>query len=165
MPSRQAAISRVLRYDEHAFTVSRPAGGRIKVTTDGITGMSDLPVELKYAKSHEWVRQESDGVLSVGITDHAQEELGDLVYIEMPEIGKHLKAGEQCAVVESVKAASDLYCPVSGEIVEINTAVVNEPESVNDDAYSAWLFSIRPDSVDDLADLLDAEGYREFIDA
>ncbi len=165
MPSRQAAISRVLRYDEHGFTVSRPAGGRIKVTTDGITGMSDLPVELKYAKSHEWVRQESDGVLSVGITDHAQEELGDLVYIEMPEIGKHLKAGEQCAVVESVKAASDLYCPVSGEIVEINTVVVNEPESVNDDAYSAWLFSIRPDSVDDLADLLDAEGYREFIDA
>ena len=165
MPSRQAAISRVLRYDEHGFTVSRHAGGRIKVTTDGIPGMSDLPVELKYAKSHEWVRQESDGVLSVGITDHAQEELGDLVYIEMPEIGKHLKAGEQCAVVESVKAASDLYCPVSGEIVEINTAVVNEPESVNDDAYSAWLFSIRPDSVDDLADLLDAEGYREFIDA
>jgi len=156
-------MSTVSRF--HGFTVSRPAGGRIKVTTDGITGMSDLPVELKYAKSHEWVRQESDGVLSVGITDHAQEELGDLVYIEMPEIGKHLKAGEQCAVVESVKAASDLYCPVSGEIVEINTAVVNEPESVNDDAYSAWLFSIRPDSVDDLADLLDAEGYREFIDA
>jgi len=156
-------MSTVSRF--HGFTVSRPAGGRIKVTTDGITGMSDLPVELKYAKSHEWVRQESDGVLSVGITDHAQEELGDLVYIEMPEIGKHLKAGEQCAVVESVKAAADLYCPVSGEIVEINTAVVNEPESVNDDAYSAWLFSIRPDSVDDLADLLDAEGYREFIDA
>ena len=146
-------------------TDSRSARDRVKVTTYGITGMNDLPVELKYAKSHEWVRQESDGILSVGITDHAQEELGDLVYVEMPEIGKHIKAGEQCAVVESVKAASDLYCPVSGEIVGVNTAVVEEPESVNDDAYSAWLFSVRPDSVDDLANLLDAEGYREFIDA
>lgn len=147
------------------ITDSRSAEDRVKVTTDGITGMNDLPVELKYAKSHEWVRQESDGILSVGITDHAQEELGDLVYVEMPEIGKHLKAGEQCAVVESVKAASDLYCPVSGEIVGVNTAVVQEPESVNDDAYSAWLFSVRPDSIDDLVNLLDAEEYRGFIDA
>jgi glycine cleavage system H protein len=129
-----------------------------------ITGMSKVPADLKYAKTHEWAKLESDGTVKIGITDHAQSELGDLVYVELPEVGRKVEAGEECAVVESVKAASDLYSPVSGEVSAINDAVVDAPESVNQDAYATWLFSLRPDSVNDLDNLLDFKAYAELID-
>ncbi len=120
----------------------------------------NIPQDLKYTASHEWLRLGDDGVATVGITDHAQEQLGDVVFVELPEIGRKLKAGEECAVFESVKAASDIYAPVAGEIVEVNQSVVDAPESVNADAYAAWLYRIRPDSAADVASLLDAAGYQ-----
>jgi len=120
----------------------------------------NIPQDLKYTASHEWLRLGNDGVATVGITDHAQEQLGDVVFVELPEIGRKLKAGEECAVVESVKAASDIYAPVAGEIVEVNQSVVDAPESVNADAYAAWLYRIRPDASADIAALLDAAGYQ-----
>ena len=120
----------------------------------------NIPQDLKYTASHEWLRLGDDGVATVGITDHAQEQLGDVVFVELPEIGRKLKAGEECAVVESVKAASDIYAPVAGEIVEVNQSVVDAPESVNADAYAAGLYRIRPDSAADVASLLDAAGYQ-----
>ncbi len=126
--------------------------------------MSHLPADLKYAKTHEWAKLENDGTVKIGITDHAQNELGDLVYVELPEVGRKVAAGEDCAVVESVKAASDLYSPVSGEVIATNQAVVDAPESVNQDAYTTWLFSVRPDSVNELDDLLDAKSYAELIE-
>ena len=126
--------------------------------------MSKRPDDLWYAKSHEWARLTDDGTVCVGISDHAQEELGDLVYIELPEVGRHVAAGEACAVVESVKAASDLYSPVAGEIVAINESVVGAPESVNDDAYAAWLFRVRPDDAGSLGQLLDAAAYQAYIE-
>ena len=126
--------------------------------------MNNLPDDLKYAETHEWVKLEDDGTVRVGITDHAQEELGDLVYIELPELGRQLSAREECAVVESVKAASDLYSPLTGEIIAINEAVVESPEMVNDDAYGAWLFSIRPADRGELNELLDAEAYAESLE-
>jgi glycine cleavage system H protein len=103
-----------------------------------------VPSDLKYTDSHEWVRWESDGSATVGITDFAQESLGDLVFIELPQVGRAVKAGEACAVVESVKAASDVYAPIDGEVLAVNQAVVDKPESINADAYSAWLFRLRP---------------------
>ena len=121
------------------------------------------PAELKYTESHEWVRKESDGTLTVGITDHAQEELGDLVFIELPAAGRKLAAGEACAVVESVKAASDIYAPVAGEIVDANQAVTDSPETVNADAYANWLFKLKPDSAGDVDKLLDAAGYAKAV--
>lgn len=126
--------------------------------------MDNLPDNLKYAESHEWAKLEEDGTIKVGITDHAQEELGDLVYVELPEVGRQVAAGSECAVVESVKAASDLYSPVSGEIVAVNDAVVDSPEVVNDDAYAAWLFSIRPTELGELDRLMDADGYSAMVD-
>ncbi len=120
----------------------------------------NIPQDLKYTATHEWLRLGDDGIATVGITDHAQEQLGDVVFVELPEIGRKLKAGEECAVVESVKAASDIYAPVAGEIVEVNQSVVDAPESVNADAYAAWLYRIRPDSAADVASLLDAAGYQ-----
>ena len=123
----------------------------------------NLPQDLKYTASHEWVRLAADGIVTVGITDHAQEQLGDVVFVELPEAGRQVKAGEECAVVESVKAASDIYAPVSGEIVEVNQAVVNAPESINADAYSAWLYRLRPTSTADVAQLLDASTYQAEI--
>jgi len=125
--------------------------------------MNNLPDDLKYAETHEWVKLEDDGTVRVGITDHAQEELGDLVYVELPELGRQLSAREECAVVESVKAASDLYSPVSGEIIAVNEAVVDSPEMVNDDAYNAWLFNIRLADRRELNELLDAEAYAESL--
>lgn len=119
----------------------------------------NTPSHLKYAASHEWSKTESDGTITVGITDHAQEALGDIVFIELPVIGRKLKAGEECAVVESVKAASDIYAPISGEIVAINQAVSDAPESVNSAPYDNWLFRIQPANPDELAALLDADGY------
>ncbi len=126
--------------------------------------MDNLPDNLKYAQSHEWAKLEEDGTIKVGITDHAQEELGDLVYVELPEVGKQVTAGSECAVVESVKAASDLYSPVSGEIVAVNDGVVDSPEVVNDDAYAAWLFCIRPTDPGELDRLMDADGYSAMVD-
>ena len=126
--------------------------------------MSDLPANLKYAKSHEWAKVEGDNIVRVGITDFAQEELGDLVFIELPEVGRKVKAQEQCAVVESVKTASDLFSPVSGEVVAINAALVDEPEQVNDDAYGAWLFCIKADDLAELETLMDAEAYQQMIE-
>jgi glycine cleavage system H protein len=121
--------------------------------------MSTIPAELKYAKSHEWIRAEADGTLTIGITDHAQEALGDVVFLELPAVGRQLAAGEACAVIESVKAASDIYAPVAGEIVEVNQALADAPEGVNADAYAAWLFKLRPAAGSDLGALLDAAGY------
>jgi glycine cleavage system H protein len=123
----------------------------------------NIPPNLKYTSSHEWVRQEADGTVVVGITDHAQEELGDLVFIELPAVGRKLAAGEACAVVESVKAASDIYAPVAGEIVEANAAVTATPESINGDAYANWLFRMKPASAADVDKLLDAAGYQAAI--
>ena len=128
--------------------------------------MSNLPEDLKYAKSHEWIRDEGDGTATVGITAHAQELLGDLVFIELPEVGKDVDAGSECAVVESVKAASDIYSPVTGEIVAVNEALTDEPETVNQDAFgSGWIFKIKMDDSAQLDDLLNAAGYAEVIAA
>ena len=119
----------------------------------------NVPAQLKYTASHEWIRTEPDGTLTIGITDHAQEALGDLVFIELPAVGRKVKAGEACAVVESVKAASDIYAPVSGEIVAINAQVVTSPETVNADAYGHWLYKLKPENGADVASLLDAAAY------
>lgn len=105
--------------------------------------MSNVPADLKYTDEHEWIRTEADGTLTVGITDHAQSTLGDIVFLELPEAGKQVKAGDPIGVVESVKAASDIYAPVSGEIIAANSDATDEPESVNEDAYDAWLFKIK----------------------
>jgi glycine cleavage system H protein len=122
------------------------------------------PTNLKYTKSHEWARLEADGTVTVGITDHAQEALGDIVFLELPEAGRKVKAGEECAVVESVKAASDIYAPIAGEVIESNQTAVDAPESVNQDAYAAWLFKVRPSNPADLGALLDAAAYAEVAD-
>ncbi|MBP8296592.1 MAG: glycine cleavage system protein GcvH [Burkholderiales bacterium] len=119
----------------------------------------NTPDNLRYTASHEWVRKEGDGTVTVGITDHAQEALGDLVFIELPALARKLAAGEACAVVESVKAASDIYAPVAGEVVAINDAVTAAPESVNADAYGNWLFKLKPANAGDADKLLDAAGY------
>jgi glycine cleavage system H protein len=123
----------------------------------------DLPGDRKYTASHEWVRSESDGTLTIGITDHAQGALGDLVFLELPAAGRKVKAGEACAVVESVKAASDVYAPVDGEIVAANEALTSSPEQVNEDAWNAWLFRIKPSDPSAVAKLLDADGYRDSV--
>jgi glycine cleavage system H protein len=124
-----------------------------------------LPAELRYTKSHEWVRPGDGGPVDVGITDHAQDLLGDIVFLELPEVGRRVEAGEECAVVESVKAASDIYAPVAGEIVAVNADALEHPESVNQDAYAAWLFRIRPDEPGSLAALLDAPAYRAQVES
>jgi glycine cleavage system H protein len=118
-----------------------------------------IPADLKYTKSHEWSKLEADGTVLVGITDHAQEALGDIVFLELPEAGRIVAAGEEVAVVESVKAASDIYAPIAGEILAANDEAAAAPESVNADAYGAWLFRIKPANVADLDALLDAAAY------
>ena len=123
----------------------------------------NVPAELKYTDSHEWIRAEPDGTVTIGITDHAQEALGDLVFIELPAVGRKLKAGEVCAVVESVKAASDVYAPVAGEVVAANTAVVDAPEKVNTDAYGNWLYRLKPADAGAPGKLLDAAAYTKLI--
>ena len=123
----------------------------------------DLPAGLKFTQSHEWVRTEADGTLTVGITDHAQAALGDLVYIELPDVGRSLGKGEAIAVVESVKAASDVYAPVAGEVIAVNDALSGAPEAVNADAWNAWLFKLKPSNAGDVAGLLDADGYRASV--
>ena len=128
--------------------------------------MNNIPTDLKYAKSHEWVRDEGDGTVVVGITDHAQVQLGDLVFVELPEVGESLVAGSECAVVESVKAASDIYSPVSGEVLVVNEALGDAPEIVNQDAYGAgWLFSVKMSDSADLEELMDADEYGGMIDS
>lgn len=128
--------------------------------------MSDIPSDYRYTKSHEWVRNEGDGIVTVGITDHAQELLGDLVFVELPEVGAELSAGDECAVVESVKAASDVYCPVSGEVVEINEALVDAPETINSDPYDAgWMFKLKLLDEGEVENLMDAEAYAEHCES
>ena len=124
-----------------------------------------IPSDLKYTKSHEWTRAEADGSVSVGITHHAQDLLGDMVFVELPDVGRNLNAGEECAVVESVKAASDVYAPIAGEVVAVNDEVVNSPEKINQDAYGAWMFKIKPANAADLNGLLDAAGYQAVVDS
>ena len=124
--------------------------------------MSQTPENLKYAKTHEWARLEDDGTITVGISDHAQELLGDLVFMELPEAGTSVSAGKECAVVESVKAASDVYAPVSGEITETNAALADSPEIVNSDPYGeGWLFRIKPSDAGELGLMLDAKAYEQ----
>ena len=123
-----------------------------------------VPADLRYTESHEWVRTEADGSLLVGITDFAQEALGDLVYIELPEAGKAYAARQVIAVVESVKAASDIYAPVAGTVVAVNDALKDAPEGLNQDAFGAWLFRLKPDSPADVGTLLDAAAYQKQID-
>jgi len=124
--------------------------------------MSQTPSELKYASSHEWARLEEDGTVTIGITDHAQEALGDVVFVELPEVGDRLAAGDEAGVVESVKAASDIYAPLSGEVIAINEALEDEPETVNGDPYNdGWFFRIQPDDTEELQNLLSAEDYAE----
>ena len=126
--------------------------------------MSQIPKDLKYAKSHEWVRTEKDGTLTVGITDHAQELMGDMVYVDLPQAGAQIAAGKECAVVESVKAASDVYAPVSGEIVAANDALAGAPETVNKDPYGAgWMFRLKPANKAELDGLLDAKAYDALV--
>lgn len=124
--------------------------------------MSQVPSHLKYTKTHEWAQKLDDGTIRVGITDHAQDLLGDMVFVELPDTGRHVKAGEECAVVESVKAASDIYSPIAGEIVEVNPAVTDGPEVVNKDPYGqGWLLRIRPSDQQGFNQLLDATRYQE----
>ncbi|WP_006788468.1 glycine cleavage system protein GcvH [Thiorhodospira sibirica] len=128
--------------------------------------MSDFPAELRYAPSHEWVRVEDDGTVTVGISDHAQALLGDLVFVETPQVDSQVTAGGACAVVESVKAASDVYAPISGEIVEVNSLLSDSPELINSDPYGqGWIFKIKAADLDEVENLLDAEGYEASLDA
>jgi glycine cleavage system H protein len=124
-----------------------------------------IPADLKYTPSHEWVRVEADGTLTVGITHHAQDLLGDMVFIETPAAGRTLTKGEECAVVESVKAASDVYAPVAGEVIAANADVEASPESVNKDAYSAWMFKMKPANAGDVGELLDAAAYQKLVES
>lgn len=124
-----------------------------------------IPADLKYTDTHEWVRTEADGSVSVGITHHAQDLLGDLVYVENPQVGRKFKKGEECGVVESVKAASDIYAPLSGEILAVNEALADAPEKINESAYEAWMFRLRPDDPAELEALLDASGYGKLVEA
>jgi glycine cleavage system H protein len=121
----------------------------------------NVPNGLKYTDTHEWLRREDDGSVTIGITDHAQKALGDLVYVELPAVGRRVTANEACAVVESVKAASDVYAPIAGEVVAANDALTGTPEAVNDDAYAAWLFRIRPSESDALSKFMDADAYQK----
>jgi glycine cleavage system H protein len=128
--------------------------------------MNEIPGDLKFMKSHEWARVEDDGTVTVGISDHAQGQLGDLVYVELPSVGDHVDAGNACAVVESVKAASDVYSPVSGSIVKVNDALGDKPETINEDAYGdGWIFRIKPSDLTELDNLLTPDDYAEQIES
>jgi glycine cleavage system H protein len=126
--------------------------------------MSNTPTDLRYTKSHEWLRDEGDGTVTIGITEHAQELLGDLVFVDLPEVGATLEADSDCAVVESVKAASDVYSPVSGEVVEVNEALDGAPETINQDAFGdGWMFKVKLSDAGELEGLLDADGYEALV--
>lgn len=124
-----------------------------------------IPDTLNYTDAHEWVRQETDGTLTVGVTDHAQEQLGDVVFVQTPAPGRVVKRGEECGVIESVKAAADIYAPLSGEIVAANDELAEAPEKINENPYAAWMFRIRPSDTSELEDLLDAAAYQRIADA
>jgi len=124
-----------------------------------------IPANLKYTDSHEWARLETDGTVTVGITHHAQDLLGDLVFVENPAVGRKLKKGEECGVVESVKAASDIYAPISGEVVAVNGDLETAPEKINAGAYDAWMFRVKPSNAAELEALLDAAGYQKLVEA
>jgi len=127
--------------------------------------MSEIPGDLKFLKSHEWARVEGDGKVTVGISDHAQGLLGDLVYVELPNAGDRVEAGNACAVVESVKAASDVYSPVSGTVLEVNAALADKPETINEDAYGdGWLFVVQVDEPSQLDEMLDPDAYAELLE-
>ena len=127
--------------------------------------MSEIPGDLKFLKSHEWVRVEGDGKVTLGISDHAQGLLGDLVYVELPNVGDAIEAGTACAVVESVKAASDVYAPVSGKVVEVNSALADKPETINEDAYGdGWLFTLEISDAEQLNELLSPDDYSELLE-
>jgi len=127
--------------------------------------MSEVPAELRYTRSHEWVREEDDGTVTVGITDHAQSLLGDLVFVELPEVGADMAADDACCVVESVKAASDVYMPISGEIVEVNELLNEEPEIINSSPFDdGWIFKIQPSAEQELDNLMDADSYQSEIE-
>ncbi len=123
------------------------------------------PSNLKYTPSHEWVKTEADGTVSIGITQHAQELLGDMVFVEAPAVERHLKAREECAVVESVKAAADVYAPISGTVTEINGVLDGSPEAINEDPYAAWMFRMKPDNPADIDALMDAAAYQAVVDS
>lgn len=125
----------------------------------------NIPADLKYTPSHEWVRVEADGTLTIGITHHAQDLLGDMVFVESPAVGRALAKGEECAVVESVKAASDVYAPVAGEVVATNGDVESSPETINQDAYAAWMFKLKPADGNAVAELLDAAAYQKLVES
>ncbi len=128
--------------------------------------MTNIPVELKYAKTHEWARINDDGSVTVGISDRAQDQLGDMVYIEVPEVGHTVTAEEGCAVIESVKAASDIYAPIGGEIVEVNDSLADTPETVNQDVYGeGWIFRLTPTDKGEMNALMDADAYQEFLES
>ena len=124
-----------------------------------------IPNDLKYTKSHEWVRLEDDGTATIGITQHAQELLGDMVFVETPAVGRQLKQGDECAVVESVKAAADVYAPITGEVTAANQELTSAPEKINQDAYAAWLFRLKPANTADLEKLLDSAGYQKLLES
>ncbi len=122
-----------------------------------------IPSDLRYTKSHEWVKLEADGTATIGITQHAQELLGDMVFVETPQVGRKLDKGEECAVVESVKAAADVYSPIAGEVTAVNPDLEAAPEKINEDAYSAWLFKLKPANAGDLDGLMDAAAYQQML--
>jgi glycine cleavage system H protein len=127
--------------------------------------MSEIPGDLKFMKSHEWARVEGDGKVTVGISDHAQGLLGDLVYVELPNVGDRVEAGNACAVVESVKAASDVYAPITGKVVEVNTALTDKPETINEDAYGdGWIFVLEVEEPEQLNELLGPDDYAELLE-
>ena len=127
--------------------------------------MNEIPGDLKFLKTHEWARVEDDGSVTVGISDHAQSQLGDLVYVELPAVGDEVEAGAGCAVVESVKAASDVYSPVSGRIRKVNEALTDKPETINEDAFGeGWIFVVEPTSLAEVEDLLSPDDYVELIE-
>jgi glycine cleavage system H protein len=127
--------------------------------------MNEIPGDLKFLRSHEWARVDDDGRVTVGISDHAQGQLGDLVYVELPNVGDHVDAGGSCAVVESVKAASDIYAPVGGTIVAVNSALSDRPEAINEDAWGeGWLFALQPDDLSQLEELLSPDDYAAMIE-
>jgi glycine cleavage system H protein len=125
--------------------------------------MSNIPAELRFAESHEWARLESDGTVTVGISDHAQEALGDVVFVELAEVGKVFAQGDAAGVVESVKAASDIYAPIGGKVIAVNEALADTPELLNEEPYGAWIFKLKPSDKAELDKLLDAAGYQAAI--
>jgi len=146
-------------------TSSLIRSGLPRAPEENLRPMNEIPGDLKFLKTHEWARVEDDGSVTVGISDHAQAQLGDLVYVELPAVGDDVETGTGCAVVESVKAASDVYSPVSGRIRKVNEALADKPETINEDAYGeGWIFVVEPNSLAEVEDLLSPDDYAELIE-